>query len=99
MRKMISASNDTAILQVKVSGPDASVNYALSQSVEKYLPAYCDYYNNQADALDPSHESKTLKVVESSRPAVRADNRSNLYRYPVLAALLAGVAVYAVFLP
>lgn len=97
LRKMISASNDTALLQVKVSGPDADVNYALTQSVEKFLPAYCDYYNNQADALDPTHVSKTLKVVESSRPAVRADNRSNLYRYPVLAALLAGIAVYAVF--
>lgn len=97
LRRMVSASSNSAILSVKVAGPDKVFNFRISQSIEKYLPAYCDYFNNQADALDPTHESKTLKVIETSRPAVRADNRSNLYRYPVLAALLAAVAVYAIF--
>ena len=97
LRKLISAKSDGAILYVTVSGTNASLNYRVSQSLEKYLPAYCDYYNNQVDALNASHESKTLKVIRTSVLDQLADNRSNLYRYPVLAALLAAVAVYAVF--
>ncbi len=97
IQKMISSKNDGAILYVTITGPDALLNYRISQAFEKYLPPYCDYYNNQVDALDSSHESKSLKVIRTSTVDGEADNHSNLLRYPVLAALLAAVAVYAVF--
>ena len=97
LRGLISATTKGASLYVSVSGTDPELNYRVSKSLEKYLPAYCDYYNNQPDALDSAHEPKTIKVYWESELDRIADNRGNLYRYPILAALLAAVLVYVAF--
>lgn len=97
LRGLISATADGAILRVTVSGQDADLNYRVSQSMEKNLPAYCDYYNNQPDALDPSHDSKTMKVVRTSELDKTPDNNNETYRYSLLGAVLAAVVVYGVF--
>ena len=97
IRSLISASSNSAILHVKVSGPDPDLNFKVAQSLERYLPAYCDYYNNQENALDPSHETITMKLIRASTRDYSADNRSSLYKYPTFAGALAAAAVYALF--
>ena len=97
LRGLISATNKGAILYVSVSGTDPELNYRVSKSLEKYFPAYCDYYNNQPDSPDPTHDSKTIKLVCESGLDRTANNRINLYRFPLLAAFLAAVLVYVAF--
>lgn len=100
LRGMISATNDGAILRVKVSGSDPKMISKVSEKMEKWLPVYCDFYNNQNTDPDMVVDdiSKSLKLIRISSEPTIPDNTSARTRYPKLASLFTGVMVYVVFL-
>ncbi len=90
---------DSAVISVRVSGQDAARNYLIAQAIEQVLPTYSDYFNNQmVNTPVIGTDSKMLKVYDRSQEDRIADNRSNLYKYPILAFLLVFVLMYIAFL-
>lgn len=106
VKGFISASSDGATLRVTVSGWNPDKNYDIAHSIEKWLPIYCDYYNNQFKEDDTpdsiknpySYETKTMKLVYAAVKDESPDNYSNLTRYPMLAAFFVAMIIYVIFL-
>ncbi len=101
LRKMITAKSQAAMITVSVAGPDPSLNYRLSKTVERVLPAYCDFYNNQNKNQDEpisfDKESLMVKITDYSVQDDAADNAISLVKNPLLAFALTFVLVYVVF--
>ncbi len=98
VQKMITASNEGAVLKIKISNKDKEVAYRVAMAMEDWLPRFCDDVNNQPDAMSLTHESKTMKVIQKARMGVQENSKSDIYRYPLFIAIFVAVAVYGVFL-
>lgn len=98
VQRMITASNDGAVLKIKISGPDAELNYYVAMAMEDWLPRYCDDVNNQPDAMSLTHESKTMKVIQKARKGDLENSHTDVYRYPLFITVFVAVAIYGVFL-
>lgn len=105
VKRMISATNDGAMLSVKVSGTDKKKIFLVAQSLEEWVPRFCDDINNQPDALSYAHQSKSLNLQNSvsetgySDSLFRSENsRSDIYRYPLFITIFVAVAIYGIFL-
>ena len=105
IRRMISASNDGAMLSVKVSGTDKKKIFLVAQSLEEWVPRFCDDINNQPDALSYAHQSKSLNLQNSVSETGFTDSifksensRSDIYRYPLFITVFVAVAIYGIFL-
>ena len=98
VQRMITASNDGAVLKIKVSNKDKYKAYYVAMAMEDWLPRFCDDVNNQPDAMSLTHESKTMKVIQKARLGDQENSRSDIYRYPLFIAIFVAVAVYGVFL-
>lgn len=98
IQRMITATNDGAVLKIKISGPDAELNYYIAMAMEDWLPRFCDDVNNQPDAMSLTHESKTMKVIQKARQGDMENSRSDIYRYPLFITIFVAVAIYGIFL-
>lgn len=98
IQRMISASNNGAVLIIKISGGNAELNYYIALAMEDWLPRYCDDLNNQPDALSLTHESKTMKVSQYARQGDLENSKSDIYRYPMFITIFVAVAIYGIFL-
>lgn len=101
LRKMIKtgASEGSALIEVTVFGPDASLNYRLLQAIEKVYPIYCDVFNNQNNdgTTPPEAGSFMLKVTDRGVEDKTPDNQSSLIKYPFLTFVIVFLAVYVCF--
>lgn len=100
LRKMITTKVDSgsAVFTVEVTGRDPALNYRISRSVERVLPAYVDYFNCQTTEPMVGESSMMVKVIDRSVQSDQPENRSNLVKYPVLVFVLVFVLTYLVFL-
>lgn len=98
IQRMITATNDGAVLKIKISGPDAELNYYIALAMEDWLPRFCDDVNNQPDAMSLTHESKTMKVIRKAHQGDLENSRSDIYRYPLFITIFVAVAIYGIFL-
>lgn len=98
IQRMITATNDGAVLKIKISGSDAELNYYIAMAMEDWLPRFCDDVNNQPDAMSLTHESKTMKVIQKARQGDLENSRSDIYRYPLFITIFVAVAIYGIFL-
>ena len=101
LRRMIKANvyDGSALIEVTVFGPDASLNYRLLQAIEKVFPTYCDIFNNQNNQVTapPEGGSFMLKVTDRGVQDKSPDNWGTLIQYPVITFLIVLVITYVCF--